>query len=329
MAVANETKTIVAVFNDLSDAHEAVRDLETEGIPRSDISLVANKHVTRGYDATGTTAHGTSSASLGTSSEASFNDAMDNREIRKDTDRSARDIDASDKTSDVVADAGIGAAIGGVGGLLLSAAGLLTLPVIGPVLAAGPIAAALTGAGVGAAAGGLIGALTEAGIPEDDAKYYAEGVRRGDILVTVRTSGLLADRALEILDQHHAVNVNDRVTNWKQRGWDGWNHNSEPLSEQDLMKERGYYPTYGSEYDNATDRAGNRGPDAGDRIERGSHEVASDVKYGAQRAGDKIERGMEKTGDAIKRAGRKIEDKAEDAGRSIRRGGARVYDRLD
>lgn len=324
MAVANQTKTIVAVFNDMGDAQEAVRDLEMEGIPRSDISIVANKSVTTGYDATGRTAEGTSSASLGTSSEASFNDAMDNREIRKDTDRTARrdddvtDIDTADKTSDVVADAGIGAAIGGVGGLLLSAAGLLTLPVIGPVLAAGPIAAALTGAGVGAAAGGLIGALTEAGIPEDEAKHYAEGVRRGDILVTVRTSGMLADRALEIVDKHHAVNVNDRVSDWKKRGWEGWSTTREPLSDDELKRERDYYRNYGSEYDNATDYSGNRGLDAGDRIERGSRDV-----------GNKVERGMEKTGEKLREAGREIKDKAEDAGNAVRRGGARVYDRLD
>jgi hypothetical protein len=324
MAVANQTKTIVAVFNDMTDAQDAVRDLEMEGIARSDISIVANKNVTSGYDATGRTAEGTGNASLGTSSEASFNDAMDTREIRKDTDRSARhdhdvtDIDTADKTSDVVADAGIGAAIGGVGGLLLSAAGLLTLPVIGPVLAAGPIAAALTGAGVGAAAGGLIGALTEAGIPEEDAKHYAEGVRRGDILVTIRTSGMLADRALEIVDLHHAVNVNDRVSDWQKRGWTGWSHNHEPLSEDELKRERDYYRNYGSEYDNATDYSGNRGMDAGDRIERGSKNV-----------GSKVERGMEKTGEKVREAGREIKNKAEDAGNAVRRGGARVYDRLD
>jgi hypothetical protein len=87
-------------------------------------------------------------------------------------------IDAGDKVSNVAGDAGIGAAIGGVGGLLLSFAGM-AIPGVGPVLAAGPIVAALGGAGLGAAAGGLIGVLTESGIPEDEAGLYAEGVRRG------------------------------------------------------------------------------------------------------------------------------------------------------
>jgi uncharacterized membrane protein len=190
------------VFNSVSEANEAVRELETLGISRGEISVVANKNAT-GYD------------------------TMDDR----------------DKASNVVADAGIGAAIGGVGGLLLSAAGALTIPVIGPILAAGPIAAALTGAGIGAAAGGLIGALTESGIPEEDAKYYAEGVRRGDVLVTVRTDASQADQVCDILDRNDAVDVDDRVENWKSRGWSGWSDTNEPYSPDDLRNERGYYQT--------------------------------------------------------------------------------------
>lgn len=200
MAIANQTKTIVGVFNSVQDANAAVRDLEAQGISRDEISVVANKNAS-GYD------------------------TMDER----------------DKTSDVVADAGIGAAIGGVGGLLLSAAGALTIPVVGPILAAGPIAAALTGAGIGAAAGGLIGALTESGIPEEHAKYYAEGVRRGDVLVTVKADETQTDRVCDILDQHEAVDVDDRVQNWKNRGWSGWNESAQPYTSDELRHERTNY----------------------------------------------------------------------------------------
>jgi uncharacterized membrane protein len=200
VAIANQTKTIVGVFNSVQDANSAVSELEAQGILRDDISVVANKNAT-GYD------------------------TMDDR----------------DKASDVMADAGIGAAIGGVGGLLLSAAGALTIPVIGPILAAGPIAAALTGAGIGAAAGGLIGALTESGIPEEDAKYYAEGVRRGDVLVTVKADSTQADRVCDIFDRHDAVDVDDRVQNWRSRGWGGWNDSAEPYSSEELRTERNYY----------------------------------------------------------------------------------------
>jgi len=200
VAIANQTKTIVGVFNSVQDAHAAVAELEAQGVSRDDISVVANKNAT-GYS------------------------TMEDR----------------DKTSDVVADAGIGAAIGGVGGLLLSAAGALTIPVIGPILAAGPIAAALTGAGIGAAAGGLVGALTESGVPEQDAKYYAEGVRRGDVLVTIRTDEMHADNVCDVLDRHDAIDVDDRVQNWRSRGWSGWNDTAQPYSSEELRRERSYY----------------------------------------------------------------------------------------
>lgn len=204
MAIASDTRTVVGVFNSVQDAQTAVRELESMGIARDSISIVANKNAI-GYDTM---------------------DAADR-----------------DKASDVVADAGIGAAIGGVGGLLLSAAGAITLPVIGPILAAGPIAAALTGAGIGAAAGGLIGALTESGIPEEHAKYYAEGVRRGDVLVTVRADERRADEVCDILDRNNAVDVDERVKNWRNRGWSGYQSDAAPYSNEELRTERGYYGT--------------------------------------------------------------------------------------
>lgn len=207
MAIASGTRTVVGVFHSVSDAQAAIRELESRGISRDDISLVANKNAV-GYDTM-------------TSSE-------------------------KDKASDVVADAGIGAAIGGVGGLLLSAVGAITLPVIGPILAAGPIAAALTGAGIGAAAGGLIGALTESGIPEEHARFYAEGVRRGDVLVTVKAPMGREDEVSDVLDDHRAVDVDERVSNWRERGWSGYSDDAQPYSEDELRQERGYYNTTGT-----------------------------------------------------------------------------------
>ena len=67
---------------------------------------------------------------------------------------------------------------------------MLAVPGIGPVVGLGWLAAtavgAVTGAAVGAATGGLIGSLTEAGVSEQDAHVYAEGVRRGGTLLSVR-----------------------------------------------------------------------------------------------------------------------------------------------
>lgn len=84
--------------------------------------------------------------------------------------------------------AGKGATIGGItGGTLAAIAAIGTtvaLPGLG-LLVAGPIAAALVGAGAGAATGGLIGGLVGSGIPEDRAKDYDRGVREGGILMGV------------------------------------------------------------------------------------------------------------------------------------------------
>ena len=108
-------------------------------------------------------------------------------------------IDSRDVASDVAADAGIGAALGGIGGLLLGFTAIL-IPGVGPALAAGPLLAALGGAGVGALAGGLIGALNDAGVPEEEARGYAESIRGGNVLVTVRCAGTDAEQARQVLD---------------------------------------------------------------------------------------------------------------------------------
>ncbi|HMA36072.1 MAG TPA: general stress protein, partial [Chloroflexia bacterium] len=76
-----------------------------------------------------------------------------------------------------------GGILGGLAGLLVGI-GALAIPGIGPLIAAGPLAATLLGAGIGAATGGLIGALVGAGVPEEDAVLYQQGVERGGVLVT-------------------------------------------------------------------------------------------------------------------------------------------------
>src|SRR5579884_662731 len=131
-------------------------------------------------------------------------DAADISLLANREDRAGAELAREDVVSDVAADAGIGAALGGIGGLLLGFTAIV-IPGIGPVMAAGPLVAALSGAGVGAVAGGLIGSLNEAGIPEPDAKGYADRVRGGDVLVTVNASGDKADRARDVMNRHGAV----------------------------------------------------------------------------------------------------------------------------
>src|SRR5688572_6496983 len=86
--------------------------------------------------------------------------------------------------------AATGVSAGGLlGGTLgwLAGIGALAIPGVGPLIAAGPIMAALSGAAVGAAVGGITGALVGMGIPEFEAKRYEGKIREGNILISVHT----------------------------------------------------------------------------------------------------------------------------------------------
>ena len=97
-----------------------------------------------------------------------------------------RDRDGTDDRAEgAAAGAGIGATVGGAAGLL-AGLGLLAIPGLGPVVAAGWLVSTAAVAAAGGATGGIIGALSQSGIGEDDAHVYAEGVRRGGTLVTAR-----------------------------------------------------------------------------------------------------------------------------------------------
>jgi hypothetical protein len=100
-----------------------------------------------------------------------------------------------------------GAVIGGALGWL-AGIGLLAIPGVGPFIAAGPIMAALAGAGAGGAAGGLVGALVGAGIPEYEAKRYEGLVREGNVLVSVHCdSSEWITRAKDMLKKTGAKDV--------------------------------------------------------------------------------------------------------------------------
>jgi hypothetical protein len=105
------------------------------------------------------------------------------------------------------AGAATGATVGGVLGYL-AGIGVLTIPGVGPLLAAGPIVAALAGVGAAGAAGGLIGALAGLGVPEYEAKRYEGRLREGGILVSVHCDdGEWAGRAKKILKETGAEHV--------------------------------------------------------------------------------------------------------------------------
>jgi hypothetical protein len=107
--------------------------------------------------------------------------------------------------SEAASDAWIGGVVGLAAGMIA-----VVLPGIGPLIAAGPLAGAIGGLSVGAAAGGVIGLLKDHGISEEEAEFYAEGVRRGGSLVTVHgVSREREEEARKILDQAGAIQVEE------------------------------------------------------------------------------------------------------------------------
>lgn len=106
--------------------------------------------------------------------------------------------------------AGTGSAIGGTVGAILAvigAAGTLAIPGLN-IIAAGPIVAALTGAGAGGLAGGLIGSLVGWGIPEERAKVYESGIKGGGILMGVNPR---TDEDAEYFEQEWKNNRGEQI----------------------------------------------------------------------------------------------------------------------
>ena len=171
---------ITRLFDTYEHASAAVDELEAKGIAHSSISLVANNIDDRYSHAVPTE---TSGAGAGAGTGAT-----------------------------------LGTVLGGSAGLL-AGLGMLAIPGVGPVVAAGWLIATLVGAGVGAASGGLLGSLVGAGVSETDAHVYAEGVRRGGTLVTVKEDESRGDMIEAVLTAHDPVDTTARGDQYRAEGW--------------------------------------------------------------------------------------------------------------
>ena len=105
---------------------------------------------------------------------------------------------------------------------MLAGLGILTIPGLGPVVAAGWLASIAVGAAAGAAAGGVVGALVDAGLSKEHADVYSESVRRGCTLVSARVSGREGARIQAILDRYKPINPVERGGAYRREGWTGF-----------------------------------------------------------------------------------------------------------
>jgi hypothetical protein len=206
------TATIARLYNSYTDAREAVRNLEAAGVPHNDINIIAS-NADDWY----------SSDQKGTKS--TYPD---------------RDLDGKDDRAEAAGTgAGVGAAVGGTAGLL-AGLGLMAIPGVGPVVAAGWLVATLAGAAAGGVAGSVVGALTQAGVSKEDADIYAEGLRRGGAVVSARVADADASRLLAIMDRS-SVNVRERAVVYQQTGWKSFDVNQSPYTADQVRKERELY----------------------------------------------------------------------------------------
>jgi hypothetical protein len=200
-------KTITRLFDDYSDAANAVSELERLGVPHDDLSIMANKRD-----------HGNRDGSTG--------------------------IDDVNDDGDVSRGASTGAVLGGVGGLL-AGLGLLAIPGLGPIVAAGWLASTAVGAGIGAAGGAatgsIVGALKEAGHTDEEANVYSEGVRRGGTLVSARVDDALAVEVETVLDRNKSVNVADRGSAYRSSGWSTFDDKAPVYTDDEVVTERNRY----------------------------------------------------------------------------------------
>lgn len=164
-------KRIVGVFAAEYEASRAIEELKHQGCRTEDISIIARN--TESVD-------------------------------------TLRDESGTQAPEGMATGAATGGLLGGLTGLLMGI-GALAIPGIGPIIAAGPLAATLAGAAIGAGSGGLVGGLIGLGIPEEEAKRYDNYVGEGRILVMVDVEGEQKEEEVKrIFVQHNSLNV-DRI----------------------------------------------------------------------------------------------------------------------
>jgi hypothetical protein len=148
-----------------------------------------------------------------------------------------------DDVSDAAKGAGIGGALGGGAGLL-AGLGLLAIPGLGPVVAAGWLAATAVGAAAGAATGGIVGALVDAGVDREHAAVYSESVRRGGTMVTVRARDEDAGRIAALLESHKPIDPVARGAEYRKTGWQTFDAKAPPYrpSQAEIDRMRANWP---------------------------------------------------------------------------------------
>ena len=204
--------TMIGLFDNPHDAQEAITELVRLGFDRESIGLVTQDQ-NQGMD-------------IQNSAQA-----FSYQPQAQTSDTATTDENIVGKSS------GVGAALGGLGGLVVGLAAL-AVPGAGPVLVAGPLATLLTGGAVGAAAGGLIGALAGLGLNDKDSQFFAESLRRGGTIVTAEINDSDLDRVGEVFQRHGAIDIDERMERLETQGFSRFDSEAVPYSRDEVIAHR-------------------------------------------------------------------------------------------
>ena len=201
--------TICRLYDSYADANRVVIGLEAAGIALSETSLISNNSDTwyRTGKASNVVALRKQGASGDTATISKFEGAA------------------------------VGVAIGATVATAASLVTMLALPGVGAVVGVGWLAALLGSMAIGGATGGLLGALTNAGISEEDAHVFVEGVRRGGTLVAARVSPTDVPR-VEVMMNQSAVKLGERCDLYRKSGWQAFDPSAMPYTADQVRSER-------------------------------------------------------------------------------------------
>jgi hypothetical protein len=174
-------KTVTGIFPTMLEAHNVMRELEGIGVPEDALSIVAGN----------------------------------------ESDRHKEYLEKAQKASEsTAAAAASGASFGGGMGIVATLVAL-SIPGVGPFIAAGAMATVLAGLGIGAVGGGLISAFHHMGISHEEAPLYEEAVRRGSIMLIAKVDDTAEPQVTDLMRRGGARDLRQEADTWRESGWKG------------------------------------------------------------------------------------------------------------
>jgi hypothetical protein len=176
-----DMKTVTGIFPTMLEAHNVMRELEGIGVPEDALSIVAGN----------------------------------------ESDRHKEYLEKAQKASEsTAAAAASGASFGGGMGIVATLVAL-SIPGVGPFIAAGAMATVLAGLGIGAVGGGLISAFHHMGISHEEAPLYEEAVRRGSIMLIAKVDDTAEPQVTDLMRRGGARDLRQEADTWRESGWKG------------------------------------------------------------------------------------------------------------